>query len=184
MNRNREMLQDIYSKAIIFAAKAHRGQSIPGSEIPYIVHCARVCYEAVSVAEQRKDLDHKLLINCALLHDTLEDTASNYNDILSAFGEDTAEGVLALTKNKSIEKNLRMEDSLLRIGKMTPEIAIVKMADRITNLDQPPDHWDNEKISAYLEESEIIFLHLEGSDKTASKRLMAKIINYRKFVSR
>jgi len=178
------MLQDIYSKAIIFAAKAHRGQSIPGSEIPYIVHCARVCCEAVSATEERTDLYHELLINCALLHDTLEDTAILYNDILSEFGEDTAKGVLALTKNKSIETSLRMQDSLLRIGKMTPEIAIVKMSDRITNLDPPPAHWDNEKISAYLEESEIIFLHLEGSDKRTAKRLMDKIINYRKFVSR
>lgn len=178
------MLQDIYSKAIIFAAKAHRGQSIPGSEIPYIVHCARVCYEAASAASFRHDLNHELLINCSLLHDTLEDTALTYKDISSEFGEDTAEGVLALTKNKSLKKNLRMHDSMQRILKLTPEIAIVKMADRITNLDPPPPHWDLEKILHYLEESEIIFLHLEGADRDMAKRLMTKIINYRQYVSR
>lgn len=178
------MLQDIYSKAIRFAADAHRGQSIPGSDIPYIVHCARVCYEASSATSLRNDLNHELLINCALLHDTLEDTAVTYNDIFSRFGKDTAEGVRALTKNKALEKSLRMQDSMRRILNLTPEIAIVKMADRITNLDPPPQHWDMDKISLYLEESEMIFLHLEGADMDMSKRLMAKIISYRKFVSR
>jgi len=177
------MLQEIYSKAILFAAEAHRGQSIPGSGIPYIVHCARVCHEAVSAASQRNDLSQALLINCSLLHDTLEDTALTYNDILSRFGKDTAEGVLALTKNKSLEKSLRMRDSMRRILHLTPEIAIVKMADRITNLEQPPPHWDMERISLYLEESEIIFMHLEGQDRNLAKRLTSKITDYRKYIS-
>jgi guanosine-3',5'-bis(diphosphate) 3'-pyrophosphohydrolase len=38
-----------------------------------------------------------------------------------------------------------MADSLNKIKRMGKEIACVKMADRITNLQQPPDYWKKEK---------------------------------------
>ncbi len=175
------MLQDIYAKAADFAEKAHRGQSIPGSETPYIVHCTKVCMEVLFVLSRRNDLDHKLCINCALLHDILEDSDVTYDDLFSEFGADTAEGVLALTKNKSIEKNLRMEDSIKRIKNSGPETGIVKMADRITNLAPPPGFWSKEKIKQYFHESEMIYDALKSLDHNLAGRLLEKINNYRKY---
>ena len=39
-----------------------------------------------------------------------------------------------------------MEDSLDRIVKQGKEVAIVKLCDRITNLQKPPLKWNKEKI--------------------------------------
>jgi (p)ppGpp synthase/HD superfamily hydrolase len=175
------MLQDIYVKAADFAAKAHRGQSIPGSETPYILHCAKVCMEIFFVISRRSDLNSELCINCALLHDVLEDTDVIYEDIYKEFGKDTAEAVLALTKDKDIEKKLRMEDSLRRIKSSGPETGIVKMADRISNLAPPPELWDREKIIHYYHESEMIYEALKSLDHHLAGRLFEKINNYRKY---
>ena len=175
------MLQDVYTKAADFAAKAHRGQSIPGSEIPYIVHCSKVCMEVLFILNLRSDLNHELCINCALLHDVLEDTEITYEVILKEFGRDTAESVMALTKNKRIEKNLQMEDSIRRIKDSVPETGIVKMADRITNLAPPPNFWDRKKITKYFHESEIIYDELKSLDHHLAERLLKKINNYSRY---
>lgn len=175
------MLQDTYIKALDFAAKAHMGQSIPGSEIPYIVHCTKVCMEILFILKRRGDIDHGLCINCALLHDVIEDTEITYDDIIKEFGSSTADAVLALTKNQDIEKNLRMTDSLERIKASGPEAGIVKMADRITNLAPPPLLWNREKIVAYFHESGMIYSALKSLDHHLAKRLLEKIKMYKKY---
>ena len=73
---------------------------------------------------------------------------------------------------------LQMVDSLERIKKQPREIWMVKMADRITNLQPPPKLWKSEKISRYREEALQIHQSLKsGSDYLAS-RLQEKIKRY------
>ena len=55
-----------------------------------------------------------------------------------------------------------MADSLLRIQECPKEIAIVKLVDRITNLQAPPSHWTSKKIQKYLEEVRLIASTLRG----------------------
>ena len=49
-------------------------------------------------------------ITAALLHDTLEDTATDYDEIASLFGEQVADYVVLLTKNPMLPKKEREED--------------------------------------------------------------------------
>ena len=145
--------QDVYAKAYQFAAMAHKGQLVPGTDLPYLMHVSLVAMEVISVLEQESGFNGDLAVQCALLHDTLEDTGTTYNQLADEFGSRVAEGVLALTKNPKIgarvhdkleSKTLRMADSLKRILKQPKEILLVKMADRITNLQPPPKHWTKE----------------------------------------
>ena len=78
--------------------------------------------------------------------------------MLLNFGKDVADGVLALTKNENLPKEDRMRDSLERLLKQPKQVQIVKLADRITNLQAPPHYWTKEKIVnyAYLEYSAIL----------------------------
>lgn len=62
----------------------------------------------------------------------------------------------ALTKQKALPAAERMKDSLRRILEEPVEIGMVKMADRISNLVQPPGHWTVQKIAAYRDESRLI----------------------------
>ena len=145
-----------YNKALEFAATAHQGQKVPGSDWPYLVHLGRVAMEIMIAMQTEQDLDYNLAVQCALLHDTLEDTDVSKQDIVREFGPKVAEGVAALTKDKSIPKSEAMADSLARIKLQPHEIWMVKMADRISNLGPPPKHWDKNKIKAYMEEARVI----------------------------
>jgi guanosine-3',5'-bis(diphosphate) 3'-pyrophosphohydrolase len=123
--------------------------------------------------------DSDLVIQCALLHDVLEDTDTTQEQLEAEFGRKVLEGVLALTKNSNLDKKDRMSDSLSRIKKQGREIACVKMADRITNLQKPPSKWSKEKIGSYLEEAIIIQEELSYASKYLSDRLKQKIEEYR-----
>lgn len=47
--------QDLYQKAIAFAAHAHRDQKVPGTDYSYVVHLANVAAE-VGLAMAKEDL--------------------------------------------------------------------------------------------------------------------------------
>ena len=69
--------------------------------------------------------------------------------------------------------------SLKRIKSMPPEVWAVKLADRITNLQPPPPHWDKERKIKYREEAKIILSELKGGNEFLAKRLEKKIEEYR-----
>jgi len=138
--------QELYRKALLAAAHAHTGQKIPGSDLPYIIHCVNVCSEVLHAALLRGGTDIDLCVACSLLHDTLEDTDMPAALIQEKFGDRVLAGIEALTKNMKLSGEQRMADSLERIKGQPREIWMVKMADRIVNLAPPPPHWTKEKI--------------------------------------
>lgn len=173
-------IQDIYQKTIKFAAQKHtdQNQTIPGTDLPYVVHLSNVAMEILLASERSENFDGEFSVQIALLHDVLEDTSTTYEEIENAFSKPVAEGVLALTKNADLGKDQRMIDSLNRIKKLPKEVWAVKLADRITNLQPPPAHWSEEKIKKYKLEAEVILKELHGGNEYLEKRLEQKIKEY------
>ena len=173
--------QEKYIRALKFAARAHDSQVLPGTNLPYVVHATMAMMEVIVAIEREKEVDGELAVQCALLHDVLEDTPVSFDDLAVAFGKDVAEGVLALTKNKDLpSKAERMRDSLTRIRRQPREIWMVKLADRITNLQPPPAHWSQEKISVYAKEALVILKALRKASPYLAKRLKGKLAAYEK----
>lgn len=170
--------QDCYIKAYKFAAQAHQGQKFPGTDLPYIMHLSFVCMEVIAALNVESDRDGNLAIQCALLHDAIEDTDITYQQIEAEFGEAVAKGVLALTKDLTLEKHLQMENSLERIKQQPAEISMVKLADRISNLQSPPSYWTKDKIRSYREEGIYIYNTLKDASKFLGDRLYEKIESY------
>ncbi|MES0490325.1 MAG: HD domain-containing protein [Leptospirales bacterium] len=175
--------QDKYIQAWNFACKAHNGQSIPGSDIPYINHISNVAMEVISAIAQSKSIQKPdLAVQCALLHDTIEDTEITYETIETEFGKAVASGVLALTKNSQFKtKEEKMQDSLTRIKEQPEEVWMVKLADRITNLQPPPSHWKKDKIVKYKAEASVILQSLGKANTILANRLNTKIEFYNRF---
>jgi hypothetical protein len=85
------------------------------------------------------------------------------------FGARIAAGVAALTKDASREKPAAMRDSLDRILREPPEITMVKLADRTTNMAPPPHQWTESKIAAYRAEAELILWRRWGRPASRSR---------------
>jgi (p)ppGpp synthase/HD superfamily hydrolase len=174
--------QENYIKAFKFAANAHRGQTVPGTDLPYITHLSFVSMEVLAALTVEKGHDENLAVQCALLHDVIEDTAITYSQIAKEFGSQIADGVLALSKNKSLDKSSQMADSLTRIKLQPSEIWMVKLADRITNLQPPPVAWTKDKIQKYQVEATEILDALRQASAFLSSRLDEKIHKYSLYI--
>ena len=103
--------QEKTTKAWFFASRVHKEQFYPGEKLPYITHIGNVMMEVMAVASRLENAE--LAICCAILHDTIEDTPTRYEDIEKEFGKAVADGVMALTKNETLAtKREQMLDSL------------------------------------------------------------------------
>ena len=172
--------QETYIKAWNFASMAHNGQCLLGSSIAYINHIGLVAMEAMaSIMADPSIKEVDLFLQCALLHDVLEDTLIAYDELDYEFGAAVAQGVQALSKNPKLSsKREQILDSLARIQQQPVEIAMVKLCDRITNLQPPPQYWSVDKINAYREEAKLILSSLGSANAFLAHRLQKKIISY------
>ena len=123
---------ELLTRAYIFTAKVHRGQSRV-SEEPYISHPLEV---ARMLAELRQDPE---TVSAGLLHDTVEDTSTTLQEIDEHFGEHVAELVDGVTKLAKIDVSntqLRQAESyrkmLIAMAKDI-RVIIIKLADRLHN---------------------------------------------------
>ncbi|HPB82657.1 MAG TPA: HD domain-containing protein [Spirochaetota bacterium] len=170
--------RDIFADTFRYASEAHGDQKLPGSNISYVYHIALVAMEVCAAIQYGSVCDADLAVQCALLHDVMEDAGKDFHELQTNFGNTVAEGVRALTKDKTLAKELQMSDSLERILKQPREIWMVKMADRITNLQKPPGFWDKHKIIQYKNEALSIYEKLSGADDILAGRLLEKIQLY------
>lgn len=168
---------DTYLRALHFAARAHGDQKTP-TGVPYVTHLSAVCMELIRALRAEPGLDEDFAVACALLHDTLEDTAVDPRALEREFGERVFAGVQALTKNNGLPKAERMSDSLARILVQPREVAMVKLADRITNLAPPPEHWSHEKIRQYRLEAELILENLQHASPFLRARMEHRLTEY------
>ncbi|MBS3993657.1 MAG: bifunctional (p)ppGpp synthetase/guanosine-3',5'-bis(diphosphate) 3'-pyrophosphohydrolase [Bacteroidetes bacterium] len=173
------MTQENYQKAIKFAGEKHKNQKVPGTESNYLLHISNVAMEILLAYNVNNNFDLDFTIQLALLHDTIEDTETSFEEIKNEFDYRIASGVLALTKNKNLSSRKEiMIDSLKRINILEKEVGMVKLADRITNLQKPPKYWSKDKIQNYLNESKLIREMLNDKNEFLNKRLQMKIAEY------
>lgn len=170
--------QDIYVQTHKFAAQAHLGQIITGTQIPYIAHLGFVAMEVIAAVGTDNQYDGNFAVQCALLHDTIEDTAVSYAQICEKFGQKVADGVQALTKDESLPKEQQIAESLQRIKQQPREVWLVKLADRISNLQPPPAHWTQDKIDLYRQDAMLIYEKLKSAHEGLGARLFNKASNY------
>ena len=174
-------IQTIYLKTIAFAAEYHGQQKMPDG-LPYIVHLSNVAMEVFMAHKQKPDFNLEIAIQLALLHDVLEDTALSFKALEDDFGNVVAMGVLALTKDSTLDKKDQMDDSLNRILDLGREVAIVKICDRITNLQRPPKKWGMAKIKSYHSQAIQIVERLKGKNEYLDKRINEKIEQYKLYL--
>ena len=169
---------DAYVRALRLAAHWHGEQKVPGTDLPYLVHVVSVCAELVPALAHERVARPEVAVQGALLHDVLEDTALTWDALAQEMGEGVADVVAALTKNETLPKPEQMPDSLRRILQQPAEAAMIKLADRITNLAAPPAYWSRDKRTAYREEARTILAALGHASPLLARRLDERIAAY------
>jgi guanosine-3',5'-bis(diphosphate) 3'-pyrophosphohydrolase len=128
-----ESLESTYRpllEAVAFAARAHRGQLRKDRETPYFSHVFRVC---LIVRHVFGIDDHKVLM-AAALHDTVEDTTTDYDDLYEHFGKDVADWVATLSKDKRLLERPREAAYEAGLAKAPWQVKVCKLADIFDNL--------------------------------------------------
>jgi GTP diphosphokinase / guanosine-3',5'-bis(diphosphate) 3'-diphosphatase len=128
--------------ALEFAAHKHRDQRRKdASASPYINHPIAL---ARLLAEEGGVTDVTTLI-VAVLHDTVEDTDTSYEELRARFGKTVADAVAEVTDDKSLPKARRKALQIEHAPHMSKRAALVKLADKTCNLrdvaDHPPATW-------------------------------------------
>lgn len=173
---------EAFKTNLAFALHAHGEQKTPHG-LPYSMHLLSVAAEVISAlsVEPLSYDENNVAIACALLHDVNEDTPFKVSKQSPIAGhiEVIVKGVAALTKNKDVgSKEAQMRDSLHRLKQRQTCVAMVKLADRITNLDFPPTHWESTKKRVYLQEARLILDELGYSHPVLAQKLDEKIKAY------
>ena len=118
----------LVNKAITFATKAHNGQFRKGTNIPYIYHPL----EALSIVA-RITPDPELHA-AAVLHDTIEDTNTTYDDINKKFGRRIADIINSESEDKSKTWEERKSDTLEKLKNESTDVKIVALGDKLSNM--------------------------------------------------
>lgn len=153
-------------RSIAFAAHKHRDQRRKGADAsPYINHPIAV---ADLLATSGAVLDADVLC-AAILHDTLEDTATSFEELRDAFGERIAGMVREVTDDKALDKAVRKQLQVEHAPHLSPGAKLVKLADKICNLreilDSPPD-WPVRRKREYFDWATAVVAGLRGTNVT------------------
>jgi len=142
-----------------FAERAHTGQYRKGrpgaAKVPYIEHpraVARILHDEAGITDP-------VMLQAALLHDTMEDCGVSHENLVAEFGHDVADVVQELTNDADTPPGGKLAMQLSHAKKMSARAAAVKTADKAANLRDllaaPPD-WAADRMRQYYDDANAV----------------------------
>jgi guanosine-3',5'-bis(diphosphate) 3'-pyrophosphohydrolase len=161
-------------KALAFAAHKHRDQRRKDAQAsPYINHPIALADVLVNEAGVT-DVE---VLCAALLHDTVEDTATTHEELLGAFGSRIARIVAEVTDDTRLPKAERKRLQIEHAPNISHEAKLVKLADKVVNLrdvaERPPAKWDLARRQEYFDWAKQVIDGLRGAPGNEMRRLEA-----------
>lgn len=161
----------IVGQAYHIAFASHEGQHRDAGQ-PFIIHPIAVAVLLASELGFSRDAD---MMTAALLHDAVEDSALDLEDIDPTFGTAVATLVRGVTKaedvtakNRAARRNATLQ-KLFSAAREDPRVLILKLADRVHNLrsiDGIEDPVRRERIAQETVDVYIPIAHLLGMSRT------------------
>lgn len=158
-------------RALAFAAWKHRDQRRKDSNAsPYINHPIALA----TVLRIEGNVRDATVIAAALLHDTIEDTETTWQELRGAFGEDIAEIVLEVTDTKWLDSATRKRLQVQKALASSKRAKLVKLADKICNLRDllaaPPAKWSLERRQKYFDWAKEVVDRIRGVHPDLERR--------------
>lgn len=138
--------------AVMFAAERHKNQRRKDVEAsPYINHPIALAHLLASVG----GVDDPVILQEAVLHDTIEDTETTAEELRERFGDEVTSIVLEVTDDKMLSKRRRKELQVEQAPYKSKGAALIKLADKTCNLrdivNAPPADWPLAQRQAYFD---------------------------------
>lgn len=151
--------------ALAFSADRHRLQRRKGAAAsPYINHPIEV---ARVLAHEGGIRDVDVLV-AAVLHDTLEDTATTGDELRERFGGHVAGLVEEVTDNKALPAPERKRLQVEGAGSLSLAARLVRIADKVCNVrdiaHDAPHGWSPERRRDYLDWTERVMARCRGTN--------------------
>jgi protein-tyrosine phosphatase len=116
-------------RALEFAARAHRQQLRKGTDLPYITHPVEVAWLLWQSGADEE------VVAAALLHDTVEDTATTLEAVREEFGPRVAGLVAAVSEpDKKASWEARKQHTIDHLRTAPMDVKLLACADKISNL--------------------------------------------------
>jgi (p)ppGpp synthase/HD superfamily hydrolase len=153
----------LIARAADFAARAHVAQRRKGdAQEPYINHLAEVAL----LLTQATGGQDATLVAAGWLHDTLEDTDTEREELETLFGPAVASLVAEVTDDKSLLKAERKRLQVETTPRKSEQARMLKIADKTSNLraiaSSPPSGWDFARRIAYLDWADAVVAGCRG----------------------
>jgi guanosine-3',5'-bis(diphosphate) 3'-pyrophosphohydrolase len=152
--------------ALAFAAYKHRKQRRKDPEAsPYINH--PITLAQVLAKEAR--VTNITILAAAILHDTIEDTETTYEELRDRFGRKIAGIVREVSDDKTLVKAERKRLQIEHANTLSRGARLVKLADKISNVrdiaSNPPSHWHLERRREYFDWAKKVVDRIRGTNK-------------------
>lgn len=152
-------------KAASFAANKHRNQRRKDVDAsPYINHPLALAHTLASEG----GISNYTILAAALLHDTVEDTDTTFEELEMEFGSDVASIVAEVTDDKSLDKAERKRLQIVKSPSKSHGAKLVKLADKISNLrdiaESPPADWSLDRRREYFDWAAKVVSGLRGTN--------------------
>jgi len=150
-------------KAVAFAATKHRDQRRKDVDAsPYINHPIALAH----VLAFEGGVSDPGVLCAAVLHDTVEDTATTIDELQAEFGSKIASIVGEVTDDKTLDKQTRKRLQVEHAPHISREAKLVKLADKICNLRDilvsPPANWPIERKQEYFDWAAAVVAGVRG----------------------
>jgi guanosine-3',5'-bis(diphosphate) 3'-pyrophosphohydrolase len=160
----------LFLKVAAFAAEKHRMQRRRDVEAsPYINHPIALA----NVLKNEGGISDPIVLCAALLHDTIEDTETTYDELRHEFGPEIADVVAEVTDDPSLKKEARKLAQIEHAHLKTPRAKLVKLADKICNLrdmvERPPAEWSLGRKQEYFDWAKAVVDRLRGAHGTLER---------------
>ncbi|CAK8676001.1 unnamed protein product [Clavelina lepadiformis] len=155
-----------------FAAKKHKNQRRKDVEgTPYINHPIGVA----EILSREAGISELVVLQAALLHDTVEDTETTFEEIEQKFGKAVRSIVAEVTDDKSLPKKERKRLQVVNAPNKTREAKLVKLADKLYNLRDlnrcTPKGWGDQRVEEYFKWAHEVVVGLRGTNSILESKL-------------
>ena len=168
----------ILLRALYYAQNKHHDQTRKDEALsPYIDHLKKVAFTIMQVS----NVNDMEIIAAALLHDTLEDTATNSEELEDLFGPRVCKLVEEVTDDKNLPKQERKERQIQSAANLSPDAVLIRIADKISNvrdvIHNPPKDWSKERRVDYLNWADAVVKNCQHVNQALEEefdRILAK----------